>query len=514
MEALRNWRPAIKGATPTREADDPLAFGRHERAMMVACLSNLSAGTALGYASTSMPYIERESWYDLERSSPQNRWAADVLLLGAAAGALLSGCLKSLFSRVLTLSRPGQSSAWNSFEPCGSIARAGLLLHLAGHRRTLLLSAFGLVNAWICLVVSNSVTMLFVGRVACGLWLGVTTNSASLYVCDVSPPIKRSLFGGLAEVATSVGMLTTYMLGGLAWQIKAGLLALLPVPVFVLQSYVIESPRWLQSKGRYRDTNTAIVQLYGDDLPTDFRLSKIGEDSALSSLGRQKCTRMLSVCLLLNLLQTLSCSPLLLLRAVQVVGPLQDVMSSHEAATLVVAMHVGSAALFTVLTRCVGRRLLLGASAVLVAVVLSAMQPLDYMVFSSALAQWSEPACRQWSAGQKVPDGTRWDALCSTWLLALTYSVGLCHVPPLLTVELLPLKRWRYLTSSCVWTGRWLLAFALVHCDDELFGDEGGDRQQPLSWAFSLALVLVTAAAAFFAPHTEGRPLADIHRDE
>ncbi|KAK8783336.1 hypothetical protein V5799_010301 [Amblyomma americanum] len=373
MEALRNWRPAIKGATPTREADDPLACGRHERAMMVACLSNLSAGTALGYASTSMPYIERESWYDLERSSPQNRWAADVLLLGAAAGALLS--------------------------------------------------------------------------------------------------------------------------------------------VFVLQSYVIESPRWLQSKGRYRDTNTAIVQLYGDDLPTDFRLSKIGEDSALSSLGRQKCTRMLSVCLLLNLLQTLSCSPLLLLRAVQVVGPLQDVMSSHEAATLVVAMHVGSAALFTVLTRCVGRRLLLGASAVLVAVVLSAMQPLDYMVFSSASLATDHP-CTQWSAGQKVPDGTRWDALCSTWLLALTYSVGLCHVPPLLTVELLPLKRWRYLTSSCVWTGRWLLAFALVHCDDELFGDEGGDRQQPLSWAFSLALVLVTAAAAFFAPHTEGRPLADIHRDE
>ncbi|XP_054926499.1 solute carrier family 2, facilitated glucose transporter member 6-like [Dermacentor andersoni] len=166
MDALRRWRPAIKGATPTAAPDDPTAGGRHERAMMVTLLVNMSAGTALGYASASMPRIELEPWYPLSPSAPQNQWVADVLLLGAVAGALLSG----------------------------------FLLNLLGHRRTLLLSAFGLINAWICIIVSNSITMLLIGRVTCGLWLGVSTNSVSLYVCDVAPPAKRAFFGGLTEV--------------------------------------------------------------------------------------------------------------------------------------------------------------------------------------------------------------------------------------------------------------------------------------------------------------------------
>ncbi|XP_049525068.1 uncharacterized protein LOC125946337 [Dermacentor silvarum] len=166
MDALRRWRPEVKGATPTAAANDPTAAGRHERAMMVALLVNMSAGTALGYASASMAQIELEPWYTLQRSAPQNQWVADVLLLGAVAGALLSG----------------------------------LMLHLLGHRRTLLLSAFGLMNAWVCVVVSNSLTMLFIGRITCGIWLGVSTNSVSLYVCDVAPPTKRAFFGGLTEV--------------------------------------------------------------------------------------------------------------------------------------------------------------------------------------------------------------------------------------------------------------------------------------------------------------------------
>ncbi|XP_037572072.2 facilitated trehalose transporter Tret1-like [Dermacentor silvarum] len=463
MEALRRWRPAVKGATPTVAPDDPAAGGRHERAMMVALLVNMSAGMALGYASVSMPRIELEIWYSLQRNVPHKEWVANVLLLGAAAGALLSG----------------------------------LLLHLLGPRRTLLLSAFGLINAWICVVVSNSFTMLMIGRVTCGIWLGVSTNSVSLYVCDVAPPAKRTFYGALTEVAVSLGMLAAYVLGGLAWQMSAIVFTLAPVPVFLLHNYVIESPRWFVTKGRYRDSNTAMVRLYGDDVPTDFRFSRTGEDSNISTVGRQKVARMLSVCLLLNLLQSLSCAQLVLLHAVQVVGPLVDVMAPQEAACLVLATHVSCATLFAALTRFIGRRQLLIVSAVLVAGVLSTMRPFDYVVFS------------RWSPSPAT--ATRWDALCSVCLLVLTYSIGLCHVPPLVISELLPLKGWRYLSASFVWVWRWLVAFVMVHFDQELLG--AGDFKS-LSLAFGLALLLVAAAAVPFVPETEGRTLADIHRDE
>ncbi|XP_050032878.1 facilitated trehalose transporter Tret1-like [Dermacentor andersoni] len=463
MEALRRYRPAVKGATPTAAPDDPSAGGRHERAMMVALLVNMSAGMALGYASVSMPRIELEPWYSWQHSATHKEWIANVVLLGAVAGALLSG----------------------------------LVLHLLGPRRTLLLSAFGLINAWICVVVSNSVTMLFIGRVTCGIWLGVSTNSVSLYVCDVAPPTKRTFFGSLTEVAVSLGMLAAYVLGGLAWQLSAILCTLAPVPVFVLHNYLIESPRWFVTKGRYRDSNTAMVRLYGDDVPTDFRFSRTGDDSNVSTVGWHKLARMLSVCLLLNLLQSLSCAQLVLLRAVQVVGPLVDVIAPQESACLVLAMHVTCATLFAALTRCIGRRQLLIVSAVLVAGVLSTMRPFDHVVFS------------RWTPDQA--SATRWDALSSVCLLVLAYSVGLCHVPPLVISELMPLKGWRYLSASFVWFWRWLVAFVMVHFDEELLraGDFGS-----LSLAFGLAVLLVAAAAVPFVPETEGRTLADIHRDE
>ncbi|KAL3210186.1 hypothetical protein MRX96_037324 [Rhipicephalus microplus] len=172
-----------------------------------------------------------------------------------------------------------------------------------------------------CIVVSNSVTMLFIGRVTCGIWLGVSTNTVNLYVIEVAPAAKRTFFGGLTEVALSVGMLASYVLGGIEWHISAILFMLAPVPVFVLQACVVENPRWFATKGRYRDSNTAMVRLYGDDAPTDMRLSRTGEDSNISAMGRQKMVRMLTVSVLLSLLRNMSCAQLVLLRAVQVTGP-------------------------------------------------------------------------------------------------------------------------------------------------------------------------------------------------
>ncbi|KAH8024359.1 hypothetical protein HPB51_022843 [Rhipicephalus microplus] len=463
MEALRRWRPPVKGATPTLAAGDPKAGGCHQRAMLVALLVNMSAGTTLGYASVSMSGIELEPWYSLPRTTPENQWIADILLLGAAAGALLSG----------------------------------FLLHMLGHRRTLLLSAFGLINAWMCIVVSNSVTMLFIGRVTCGIWLGVSTNTVNLYVIEVAPAAKRTFFGGLTEVALSVGMLASYVLGGIEWHISAILFMLAPVPVFVLQACVVENPRWFATKGRYRDSNTAMVRLYGDDAPTDMRLSRTGEDSNISAMGRQKMVRMLTVSVLLSLLRNMSCAQLVLLRAVQVTGPLVDVMSPQEAACLLFAMHVSCTTLFTALTRLIGRRQLLILSSVLVAGVLSTLRPFDHVVFS----EWSPEAASE----------TKWNALSSVFLLVLAYSTGLCHVPPMVISELLPLKKWRILSASLLWVWRWLVTFVVVNFHAYLLG---AGEYASLSAAFGLALLVVAATAIPFVPETEGRTLANIHRDE
>ncbi|XP_037526309.1 uncharacterized protein LOC119403448 [Rhipicephalus sanguineus] len=237
MHALRKLKHPAKGATPFSQVDSFRPCGHHVRALLMACSGALAAGMALGYGSAAMPSIERRFRRDAPSEPPDNRWIPDSLFLGASVGALISG----------------------------------ILLHLAGHRRTLLLCSGGLTSFWVSLMLANKVSMMVVSRVAIGICVGVITNCVCLYVTDVAPPAKRTLYGGLVEVATSAGMLCAYAMAGFAWQQQAVGCAMASVPMLALQRYVIENPRWLMSKHLSLDADTALMRLYGVDPPPDFR---------------------------------------------------------------------------------------------------------------------------------------------------------------------------------------------------------------------------------------------------
>ncbi|XP_077553519.1 facilitated trehalose transporter Tret1-like [Haemaphysalis longicornis] len=499
MEALRRWRPTAKGGTPASDPDSGFPCGHHVRAMLTACLPSVAAGAALGFGSAAMPSIEPQPWYDVPRSPPHNRWFADILLLGAAMGALASdqaGIRQSL-DFVLNLTSPGHRSAAAHLR-----MPAGPLVPLVGHRRTLLLCGGGMFAAWCGLVVSNSVAMLLVARAVGGFWVGVATNCASLYVGDVAPPEKRTLFGGITELATSTGTLMAYTIGGLSWDIQASLCALISAPVLVMQRYVIESPRWLLARGRSQDADTAMARLYGLDPPPEFKSRKRSqEEQQLSVVFPTKWPQqagMVLTCFLLHLLPSLSGAQLCLLRAVQVSGQMVAAMPANVVAMILLAVHVCFAALFDIFTPVVGRRRLLAVSAVLVSAVLFLVQPLPYLGF------------RQWSV-EEEPLSTSWGGVFSVLALVLAYSVGLCHLPALLTGELGPWSI-RFIASAFVWAVRWIGVFLLLHRDADLV-----NAAQNAGLVFSLAMSVAVAAAAgavfVLMPDNEGRSLAVADRN-
>ncbi|KAH7951261.1 hypothetical protein HPB52_007222 [Rhipicephalus sanguineus] len=436
MAALRSWRPPIKGGSPLEDIDLPPPCGLHERAMLVACLGSCAAGTTLCYASAAMPSIEREPWYELRKTAPADRWAADILLLGATGGAILSG----------------------------------VLLHLTGHRSTFLVSTFGLLCAWIGLIASNSLVMLMVSRAASGIWLGAIACCSSLYVTEVAPPRKRAFYGGLNEVAMTAGAVAACFIDRVKWEFQAFLCALWPLAVLAFHQYVIESPRILVARGCRQAANIAASRLYGIDLPPELRMRT--EDPAAHPVNWLRMSRVVSACLLLFLLQNLSFVPLFQLRALQIIGNLMGGSNANPAASMLLAGQTGVVALFAAQTHVVGRRWLLGASAVLVTVAHFTLQPLENLSFS--------------------------------------YSFGLCHLPPLLTGELVPL-RIRYLGSALFWATRWIVMFLLVHFEDSLLAAMQ-DRQAFL--AFCLVYVLAACFTVVIIPETEGRSLVDIAKDE
>nr|XP_037285701.1 facilitated trehalose transporter Tret1-like [Rhipicephalus microplus] len=300
-------------------------------------------------------------------------------------------------------------------------------------------------------------------------------------------------------VAMSAGLLTAYSLSGFPWEVQAGGCALTAVPMLAMQRYIVENPRWLLARDRSLDADTAVLRLYGIDPPADFRQRKVegASDQQRSADASRwpKEARNFTACLLLYLLQNISCAQLCLLRAVQVMaGAVADVPPQAFAMFLII-LHIGCATLAITATKKASRRGLLGLSALLVAAVLFKLRPLDHLGFID------------WTVDK---DSTRasWTVLLSVGLLVLAYSVGLCHIPALLTGELIPLRR-RYVGSSFVWASRWSLTFVMIHFDEDVLA-AFKNRGTLLTLSVVVAVVAVTAIALI--PETEGRTLTDIHR--
>ncbi|XP_077557229.1 facilitated trehalose transporter Tret1-like [Haemaphysalis longicornis] len=369
-----------------------------------------------------------------------------------------------------------------------------LLLHLVGHRRTFIVCVLGLLGAWICIIFSNTVWMFMLNRAASGVWLGIMTNCACLYVTDVAPPEKRALYGSLTEAATSAGALIAYTVSGLSWSMQASTCAILCVAALSLQYYVVESPHWYLAYGCRKDVNVATARMYGVVPQPEYRSKEAEEASQLVHPTRtHKEARMMCVCLLLHLAHNMSCTPLFTMRAIQVMATLLGAGYSGVGAFLLLAALVIVTASFSALTSLVGRRRLLCASALLVAGTLFALRPLDHLV----LIQWSP---------EKLDGPVNWQAVLSVCALVLGYSVGLCHVPTLLTGELIPM-RLRFFGSSFVWASRWLIAFLMVHFDAEVVAAFG---RKDTFIVYGLGVGLFVGAAVLLIPDTESRPLHDI----
>ncbi|XP_075550087.1 solute carrier family 2, facilitated glucose transporter member 8-like [Dermacentor variabilis] len=474
IEALRNWQPSVRGGTPVtgETVTEMTTTGHHVVCALVACLGSCAAGTTLGYASAAMPSIEHESWYGAHNNTQESRWFADLLLLVAAPGALA----------------------------------AGFLLEMVGNRLMLLLCAFGLLGSWLSLLCSSSTKAMFVARFMAGVFLGATSSSAGVHVAEICPSERRAFFLGFVEVARYTGMLLAYVLGHLfTWEIQAGLCMLPPLVLVCLQRYVLDSPQWLLRHGKRTEALAALSRLYGLDIPIEFRIRSAEElAKAKSSATTSKCARCMALALLLQLLPELSGVRLLLQRGDQVMLSLMAETEPWDSVgVLLVAGHVALSGLFASLTRVAGRRHLLLLSAVITAICMITLSPLQHLVFRFLpLISYSEKF--HWTVEDR-PRLTNWNGIYAVGILLASHSLGLGHVPALLASELLP-ARVRCVGAASSWAGRWLLAFLLAHQDAWL--SEVASSSHGL--VPGLVLVFGAAIAAIVTPETEGRTLLAI----
>uniref|UniRef100_A0A803LAX4 Major facilitator superfamily (MFS) profile domain-containing protein n=1 Tax=Chenopodium quinoa TaxID=63459 RepID=A0A803LAX4_CHEQI len=221
----------------------------------VACLGAILFGYHLGYDD-----------YDLLLSfiTGETRWVVSILLAGATVGSFTGGSLADQFGRT----------------------------------RTFQLDAIPLaIGAYLC-ATAQSVQIMMIGRLLCGIGIGISSALVPLYISEISPTDIRGALGSVNQLFICIGILAALVAGlplagnPLWWRTMFGIATVPSVLLALGMGFCPESPRWLFQQGKIAEAQKAVAALYGkervpeviNDLRTSVASAGIASDVAASAL--------------------------------------------------------------------------------------------------------------------------------------------------------------------------------------------------------------------------------------
>uniref|UniRef100_A0A803M4B5 Major facilitator superfamily (MFS) profile domain-containing protein n=1 Tax=Chenopodium quinoa TaxID=63459 RepID=A0A803M4B5_CHEQI len=194
----------------------------------VACLGAILFGYHLGY-----------DYYDLLLSfiTGETRWVVSILLAGATVGSFTGGSLADQFGRT----------------------------------RTFQLDAIPLaIGAYLC-ATAQSVQIMMIGRLLCGIGIGISSALVPLYISEISPTDIRGALGSVNQLFICIGILAALVAGlplagnPLWWRTMFGIATVPSVLLALGMGFCPESPRWLFQQGKIAEAQKAVAALYGKE---------------------------------------------------------------------------------------------------------------------------------------------------------------------------------------------------------------------------------------------------------
>lgn len=185
-------------------------------------LSGLLFGLDVGIISGALLFMEAT----FSLTPRQSEVVVSIVLVGSFFGSLFGGWLSDRMGRWMTIFM-------------------ATIAYLIGA----LLMAFS---------VTNSLWMIYIGRLIIGFAIGVSTLTVTLYLAEIAPASHRGAIVSMNEVAIVTGIFLSFFLNWAvsgvgnerAWRLAFGITAI-PAAIQVVGMFLLPySPRWLIARGR------------------------------------------------------------------------------------------------------------------------------------------------------------------------------------------------------------------------------------------------------------------------
>ncbi|MEV0846204.1 sugar porter family MFS transporter [Streptomyces sp. NPDC049954] len=215
----------------------------------VSALGGLLFGYDTGIISGALIYLRQ----DLGLSSTGQEVVVSVILVGAMAGAVLSGRLAVRYGRRRVVIVVG------------------------------LVFALGALGA----AVAPGTGTLVVARFVLGLAVGGASNTVPVYIAEVAPAAIRGRLMVLFQLMVAIGQLISYVCGWLfagsgGWRVMFALAMVPAVALAVGMTFLPESPRWLVGQDRTGPARDVLRRLRPADADLDTELAEIHQVTSAS----------------------------------------------------------------------------------------------------------------------------------------------------------------------------------------------------------------------------------------
>lgn len=209
----------------------------------IAATGGLLFGYDTGVISGALLFIRAE--WNLSEASQE--WVVSAVLIGAIAGALLSGKLTDILGR----------------------KKVNLI--------TAIIFTLGAVGTGL----APTADWLVAGRIIIGIAVGIASFTVPLYISEISPSRIRGALVSLNQLAITIGIVASYVCGYLfssheyGWRLMF-LMGFIPALILGIgMIFLPESPRWLMTRKREAEARKVLERISPDeDIDKELRMMK------------------------------------------------------------------------------------------------------------------------------------------------------------------------------------------------------------------------------------------------